>query len=78
MMLSCYSIYDRAVESFAPPFCAPNPAVAERMFRDAAQEKESLWNKHPEDFQLFEVGNFDQDTAQLIGHNVPLLICKLA
>jgi len=59
------AVRDSAVNAFARPFCVPSTAVAIRGFRDEVNRKGSEMNNHPADYELFEVGMFDEDTATM-------------
>lgn len=58
-----FAVRDTAAESFMPPFMALNQFVAERSFGDAVNDYETPMGRHPEDFALFQVGEFDLMTG---------------
>lgn len=65
-----FSTFDRASESFSPPFAAPHAGVAIRGFSDAignVQRNTDISN-HPDDYDLFEIGTFDNETGRLEPH----------
>lgn len=59
MILKCYSVFDKAINSFGRPWYVLARGEAVRTFMDAVGDKESPFNKHPEDYMLFQVGEFD-------------------
>lgn len=59
MILQCYSVYDKAVGCFMPPFYAKSRGEAIRMFMDAVGDKNTPFCKHPEDYILFQTGEFE-------------------
>lgn len=63
-----FSVFDRASQSFMPPFAAPHSGVAIRGFTDAvhARDKSTDISKHPDDFDLFEVASFDSSAGVII------------
>lgn len=65
MLYNLYSIKDTKM-GFQQIFILPNNAAAIRWFGDACQNKESPYNKHPEDYQLFKVGTINEDTGELV------------
>lgn len=67
-----FCTYDRAAESFSPPFAAPHVGVASRGFIDAVHNprKDSDISNHPDDFDLFEIGEFDSQTGLVTGYSV--------
>jgi hypothetical protein len=64
-MLRAYSIFDKKSASFNTPFFAINDEVARRSFDDLIRDKRTLVAQHPEDFGLFYIGLFDQETGEL-------------
>lgn len=66
--LKVFSVYDQKVEAFMQPFFCITIAQAIRMFTDSCNEPTSMFNKHPEDYALFELGVFDDGGGQLISN----------
>lgn len=60
-MKNLYSIFDRVIGEFAPPFPAPNHVHALRMFQKGLSDVQ-----FPEDYRLFHVGYFDTVTGSVI------------
>lgn len=69
MKIQIFSIYDSKAKVFSQAFFSPNIAVALRSFSVAVNDRETQLFKHPEDFSVFHIGEFDDDTGLL----VPLL-----
>lgn len=57
---------DIKVGCFARPFFVSTVAQAVRSFQDEARRKapDNQLSQHPEDFELFELGTWDEDTAK--------------
>lgn len=69
MMLQIYSVYDAKACFFGQPFFDQNPASAIRNFSDAVNDgsnPHNMWHKHPEDYSLFCIGDFDNQNGELI------------
>lgn len=49
-----------------PPVGAPTRGVGERSFADQVNNPESQLNKHPDDFELHEVGSFSLVDGSLV------------
>lgn len=64
MKLQAFSVFDAAANMFLEPFWAPTMEVALRGFREACQKEGHQFNKFPGDYQLFHVGEFDQETGE--------------
>jgi len=62
-------IFDRAMNGFLRPFLVPSTGVAVRQFSDEvnrAAEDNNMY-QHPEDFDLFHVGNFEDKDGTFSG-----------
>lgn len=64
-MLRAYSIFDKKSTSFNTPFFGLNDEVAMRSFDDLIRDKRTLVGQHPEDFGLFYIGLFEQESGEL-------------
>lgn len=71
-----YTVQDVVAESFSFPFPAENDRVAMRMFLQAASDPDSSINKSPTDYNLYKLGDWDQDDAQIDGLDLPEFICS--
>lgn len=67
MKLIICSVRDSAADCFQRPFFMPTQAVAVRLFGDEVKSKDdnNPMNRHPEHFELFELGTFDDNTAKV-------------
>lgn len=61
MKVRGFAVYDRAAEAFHPPYFSPAIGLAVRSFQDACTDAQSAIAKHAEDYELFEVGVFDDE-----------------
>jgi hypothetical protein len=71
-MVIC-SIRDSAADAYGRPFFLPSVGVAIRSFTDEvnrAAEDNQIY-QHPEDFDLFELGEFDDVTGRFTLLDVP-------
>lgn len=59
MIKKIYSIYDNAVGAYLPPFYMTANGEAIRGFTDVCNDETTQFNKNPQDFTLFELGEFD-------------------
>lgn len=64
-----FSVFDKKASSFATPFFVQTRGVAMRSFSDLANDQRSVVAQHPEDFALYEIGNFDE-TGGVLLHRV--------
>jgi len=63
MILKMFSVFDKAVGAYMQPFFAPSVGAAIRMFSDAVADKDSNLGRHPGDYTLFHVGDFDDSSG---------------
>lgn len=68
MITKVFAIYDTKALCFGVPFFMPTVGGAVRAFADVANESTSTIYKHPTDYILFQVGEFDDDKGDL--HNL--------
>lgn len=62
------AVYDSAAQVYSnPPLFVPSVAVATRSFTDEVRrvDPQNQLNKHPEDFVLFHLGEYDDETGEL-------------
>lgn len=65
MLMLTFSIYDIKSEVYSKPFYDTTIGAAIRNFNDAAQDPQTTFNKHPEDFTLYQIGTFDDNTGNI-------------
>lgn len=71
MKLKIMAIHDAKVQAFAQPFYARSTGEGMREFENIfsstdPRAKDSNYQKHPGDFNLYEIGEFDDETGELI------------
>jgi len=62
-MLKVFSIYDIKAETYMEPVSARAIGEGIRNFEDALTDNRSSLSKHPDDFILYELGEFNEDTG---------------
>lgn len=65
------SIRDRAIDAFQPIFNVRAPGEAIRAFQDALNKPDNPMNAHADDYDLYSLGTFDDDTGQITIHAKP-------
>lgn len=64
-----YSVYDRKTLTYLPPYFSVTDGSAVRMLSGELQDPKSMLSRHPNDYVLFFVGEFnDQDGAVAPAH----------
>lgn len=67
------SVRDRVADTFGPPQFLPQVGVAIRMFRDEVNRAapDNMLYKHPEDFDLFQLGTYEDSTGMVTQDSIP-------
>ena len=72
-----YSIFDKAAQAYVTPFFMHNKALAIRAFADNVNSsEENNVSKHPEQFSLFCLGEYDDTTGKIEPRDEPELIAS--
>lgn len=66
MRLFFYSIFDSATAAYMRPFVMQSDGQAVRAFHDEAVRAETDINRHPQDYSLFRLGDFDDSSGSLV------------
>ena len=68
MELCVCAVRDAAADAFMAPFCVPSVGVAKRSFQDAVNRVDTTnaMYAHPEHFELFQIGTFDEQSGRLV------------
>lgn len=67
MKVRCYAVFDAKIADFHLAIFDIKDEGAIRQFADAVSDKQTKWNKHPEDYSLWFVGVFDTSKGMLDG-----------
>lgn len=74
MIQKIFSVYDRAANAYLQPFFMPARGLAIRAFTDLVNDEKNQFSKHPADYQLFELGSYDDNLGKLDCKDAPELI----
>lgn len=66
MKLKIFSVFDKAVHAFLPPFFLPTDQTAVRAFSDCVKDEKHAFYRHPGDYTLFRLGEFDDVTGAFV------------
>lgn len=66
------SIYDVRAELYAPPFTVKSVGEGLRAFSDLCSDKSTMPGRHPGDFKLMRLGEFDDLTGNIISDERPV------
>ena len=65
MKIKVFAIYDIKAKAYHNPFFLPKKAMALRDFKQAVNDPQTVFNKHPEDYALFYIGEYDTTNAKM-------------
>lgn len=70
--MKMYSVYDQGVGAFMAPFMLRSKGEAIRQFSNTVANKDTEFYRHPEDFTLFELAEYDELTGVFKNHPTPV------
>lgn len=76
MKLNVYSIYDSKAQAYNKPFYFHYDGEAIRAFADTVEDPKSVINRHPADYRLYRIGDFDDRGGVLKGVSEPVFVCE--
>lgn len=74
--MNVFSVFDVKTRLFSNPFYARTIDAAARDFTQAVNDPAAMADKFPRDYELFHLGEFDQDTGRLFGSDIPTLVVR--
>lgn len=66
MIVKVFSVWDASAGTYSPPFYQPTIGSAIRSFGDAVATSDSQLSRHSNDFSLFELGSYDDNTGKFV------------
>lgn len=78
MIRSVCAIFDVGIQTFNLPIFVPHTGAATRSFADEVRRvaDENQLNKHPEDFDLYKLGEFDDQAGAFMSLERPQLLLR--
>lgn len=77
MLHQIFTIHDITAELYTQPFFGINDQVAIRSCQNLVQHPGTAFFDNPEDFRLFHIGSFNDETLEII-QTGPRLIVRLS
>lgn len=76
MKLTLCTVKDRAADAYGRPMFVPSTGIAIRSFSDEInrQSADNQMYNHSDDFDLYELGEFDDNTGLFSLHDQPKLL----
>lgn len=64
MLHEVYAVYNSKAKFFNQPFTSKTDGEAERSFEQAVNDPQTFINRYPEDYDLYYLGQFDDNTGK--------------
>lgn len=74
MKLLAFTIFDEKSGAFGHPFFVPAVGLATRTFSDWCNNPKTPVGLHPEDYRLYQVGDWDDGSAKFTNLEVMRLV----
>ena len=65
MIKFLYVVYDSKSETYNTPFAEITDASAIRSFAGVCKNPDTILGQHPEDFTLFRIGHYNDQTSEI-------------
>jgi hypothetical protein len=78
MKMNMYTIFDVASGAYMRPFFMPSDGQAKRAFKDISTDAEHEVGRHPEDYTLYKVGIFDDNSGEVMAFSPEKIVTALA
>ena len=65
MIHKMFVIYDSKANAYMQPWFLTQEAMAQRAFADCVNDADHNFGRHPEDYTLFAIGDFDDQSAKV-------------
>lgn len=76
MQIKMFAVFDEKLGAYATPFCVQTVGVAVRMFTDLVSDPSSQLHAHPEDYHLYELCSYDDQTGMMTQDGPPRHVCR--
>lgn len=76
MILKAFSIRDAKAQIFHPPWYKTTHGEAERDFRTTVNDSKTTLNQYPEDFDLYYIGEYDDNSGKFQSLDTPQHVLK--
>ena len=76
MLHKIYSVRDSKSQLYAKPVLGVTHGEMERAFSESVNKEGTIHNIHPQDFDLYYLGDYDDNTGKILSLDTPQHICK--
>lgn len=72
-----FTVRDAKAEAYLVPYHMPNVPLAVRIMANSVNDPVHPFHVNPEDYALYEIGVFDEETGKVTGHDAPIHVMNL-
>lgn len=72
MKFKVVSVYDSQLELYSKPFFMQTRGTALRSWADSVNDPQSPFHQHPDDYTLFEIAEYDEETGRFENYATPV------
>ena len=76
MKTKVFTILDLKAESYGPPFTSMTTATGLRQFQELVNDHNHFFSKYPDDYELYEIGEWEDENASFFPHEVKKQLCR--
>ena len=76
MKMVLTAVYDEKAKAFGDCFVSPSKGIAIRGFGDACKNTEGMLAKHPADYKLYFIGDYENEIGKVFCPEIPELLCS--
>lgn len=77
MIRVMFSVFDHKAKMYANPFIHVNRTTAMRAVAQGLQNQQDPLVANAKDYELFELGSWDDETGKFFSHDYPVAVCFL-
>lgn len=74
--MKAFSVFDKKASAYGVPFFEKNAGMALRSFEQLVGDDRSLVYKYPEDFALYQLADFDDNSGLLVSNENPVHVAN--
>lgn len=78
MITKIYSLKDLKTDTFKQPFFQHSKGEALRTVTDLAKDPQSIVQRYPDDFHLYEIGTYNDENADIRVHETPEKVMEIS
>lgn len=77
-MMKLFAVRDVKADSFGSPMAIATKGLAIRSFSDACHSPKSELSRYPNDYMLYELGEYEPNSGKITSHATPIWIASAA